>query len=65
MNEERIDSLLGGFVIVLIGVVISLSAVWGIVDNVYSMSGGAAPILFIILGIGSIIIGASILANKS
>ena len=58
-KEERRDNLLGGFVIILIGILLSSSAVWGLVDNVYSMNGVLA-IVFIILGIGSIIWGALI-----
>ncbi len=63
-KEEHRDNLLGGFAIILIGILISSSAVWGLVDNVYSMNSGAAPIMFIILGIGSIILGISIFIRK-
>ena len=63
-KEERTDNLLGGIAIILIGILLSSSAIWGIVDNVYSMNGGLAPIMFIILGIGSIILGVSIFIHK-
>lgn len=56
--------MLGGFVIILIGVVISGSVIWGLVDNIYSMNGGLAPAVFIILGVGTIILGALILTHK-
>ena len=58
-KEERRDNMLGGFVIILLGILLSSSAIWGLVDNVYSMNGTLA-IVFIILGIGSIIWGALI-----
>jgi uncharacterized membrane protein YidH (DUF202 family) len=64
VTDERRDNLLGGFTIILIGILISSSAVWGLVDNVYSMNSGPAPIMFIILGIGSIILGISIFIHK-
>ena len=63
-KEEYWDNLLGGFAIILLGVLISASSVWGVVDNVYSMNGGAAPVLFFILGAGTILIGIFILINK-
>lgn len=63
-KEEHKDTLLGGFVIILIGIIIISSAVWGLVDNVYSMNNGLAPLLFIMLGIGSIILGALIFIHK-
>ena len=63
-KEEYWDNLLGGFAIVLLGVLISASSVWGFVDNVYSMNGGAAPALFFILGAGTILIGIFILLHK-
>lgn len=63
-KEERIDNLLGGVAIILLGVLLSGSAVWGVVDDVYSMNGGAAPVLFMILGIGTILIGVFILFLK-
>jgi hypothetical membrane protein len=63
-KEEYRDNLLGGFAIILLGILISASSVWGVVDNVYSMSGGAAPVLFFILGVGTILIGIFILLNK-
>jgi hypothetical protein len=62
-QEEHRDNLLGGLAIMLIGILISSSAIWGLVDNVYSMNSGLA-IMFIILGIGSIIWGALIFINK-
>jgi hypothetical protein len=64
ISDERLDNLLGGFVIILLGVLLSGSAVWGLIFNIYSMS-GAAPVLFIILGIGSIILGAAITLHKT
>jgi len=63
MSDERLDNLLGGFVIILLGVLLSGSAVWGFIFNIYSMS-GAAPVLFIILGAGSIILGTAITLHK-
>jgi len=63
-KEERDDNFLGGFAIILLGVLLSASSVWGIVDNVYSMNGGPAPVLFMILGIVSIIMGAAIFTHK-
>jgi len=63
-KEEQMDNLLGGIAIILIGLLLSSSAVWGLVDNVYSMNGGLTPIMFIILGIGSIILGALIFVHK-
>ena len=63
-KEEHRDNLLGGFAIILIGILLSLSAIWGLVDNVYLMNGGLAPTMFIILGIGSIILGVSIFIHK-
>ena len=64
VKEEHRDNLLGGLAIILIGILISSSAIWGLVDNVYSMNSGLAPIMFIILGIGSIILGVSIFIHK-
>jgi len=64
ISDERLDNLLGGFVIILLGVLLSGSAVWGLIFNIYSMS-GAAPVLFIILGVGSIILGAAITLHKT
>ena len=61
---EHRDNLLGGIAIILVGLLLSLSAVWGLVDNVYSMNGGLAPIMFIILGVGSIILGVLIFIHK-
>ena len=61
---EYWDNLLGGFAIILLGVLISASSVWGVVDNVYSMSGGAAPALFFVLGAGTVLIGVFILLHK-
>ena len=63
-KEEQMDNLLGGIAIILIGLLLSSSAVWGLVDNVYSMNGGLTPIMFIILGIGSIILGALIFMHR-
>ena len=63
-KEEYRDNLLGGFAIILLGALISASSVWGVVDNVYSMNGGAAPVLFFILGVGTILIGTFIILNK-
>ena len=63
-KEEYWDNLLGGLAIILLGVLISASSVWGVVDDVYSMNGGAAPVLFFILGVGTILIGIFILVNK-
>ena len=64
MSDERKDNLLGGAAIILLGVLLSGSAVWGLVFNIYSMNGGAAPALFIILGVGSIILGIAITRHK-
>ncbi|MGD0995472.1 MAG: hypothetical protein ABR909_08125 [Candidatus Bathyarchaeia archaeon] len=64
VKEEHRDNLLGGLAIILIGILISSSAIWGLVDNVYSMNSGLAPIMFIILGIGSIILGVLIFIHK-
>ena len=63
-KEEHWDNLLGGFAIILLGILLSASSVWGVVDNVYSMNGGVAPVLFFILGVGTILIGMFILLNK-
>jgi hypothetical membrane protein len=63
-KEEHWDNLLGGLAIILLGILISASSVWGVVDNVYSMNGGAAPVLFFILGVGTILIGVFILLHK-
>ncbi len=63
LSDERKDNLLGGIAIILLGVLLSGSAVWGAVFNIYSMS-GAAPVLFIILGVGSIILGVAITRYK-
>jgi uncharacterized membrane protein YidH (DUF202 family) len=64
VKEEYRDNLLGGLAIILIGLLLSSSAIWGLVDNVYSMNNGFAPIMFIILGIGSIILGVLIFIHK-
>jgi hypothetical protein len=61
VKEEYRDNLLGGLAILLLGILLSSSAIWGLVDNVYSMNSGLAPIMFIILGIGSIILGVLIM----
>lgn len=63
MSDERRDNMLGGIAIILLGILLSGSAVWGLVFNIYSMS-GAAPVLFMILGVGSIILGAAITLYK-
>jgi hypothetical protein len=63
-KEEHRDNMLGGLVIALVGVLLSASAIWGVVDDVYSMNGGLAPVLFFILGVGSIIWGISIFFHK-
>jgi len=63
-KEEHWDNLLGGLAIILLGILLSASSVWGVVDNVYSMNGGAAPVLFFILGIGTILIGTFIILKK-
>lgn len=64
ISEERKDNMLGGFAIILLGILLSGSAVWGLFDDVYSMNGGAAPVLFILLGVTSIIMGAAIFMHK-
>lgn len=63
-EELHRDNMLGGLVIVLLGVLLSASAVWGVVDDVYSMNGGFAPVIFFILGVGSIIWGITIFIHK-
>ncbi|MGA2680696.1 MAG: hypothetical protein ABSF44_02730 [Candidatus Bathyarchaeia archaeon] len=63
LSDERKDNLLGGFAIILLGVLLSGSAVWGLVYDIYSMT-GATPVLFIILGVGSIILGILITLHK-
>lgn len=63
LSDERRDNLLGGAAIILLGVLLSGSAVWGAVFNIYSMT-GAAPVLFFILGAGSIILGTAIMLHK-
>ena len=65
ISEERRDNMLGGFAIILLGILLSGSAVWGLVDDVYSMNGGAAPVLYIILGVSSIIMGIAIFMHKA
>ena len=64
LSDEHRDNLIGGVLIILLGVLLSGSAVWGLVFDIYSMNGGAAPVLFIILGVGSIILGAAITLYK-
>jgi len=64
VKEEYWDNLLGGLAIILIGILLSSSAIWGLVDNIYSMNSGPLPIMFIMLGIGSIILGALIFIHK-
>ncbi len=63
LSDERRDNLLGGIAIILLGVLLSGSAVWGFVFSIYSMS-GAAVVLFMLLGVGSIILGAAIALYK-
>ena len=64
VKEEYVDNLLGGLAIILIGILLSSSAIWGLIDDVYSMNTGPIPIIFIMLGIGSIILGAAIFIRK-
>lgn len=64
IGEERRDNMLGGFAIILLGILLCGSAIWGLADDVYSMNGGWAPPFFIILGVGSIIGGAVIFMRK-
>ena len=63
-QEKYRDNLLGGIAIILVGILLSSSAIWGLVDDVYSMNGGLAPPMFIILGIGAIILGVLIFIHK-
>jgi hypothetical protein len=63
LSDEQRDNLLGGLAIILLGILLSGSAVWGLVYDIYSMT-GATPILFIILGVGSIILGVAITFHK-
>ena len=63
MTEEQRDNLLGGLAIILLGILLGASAIWGLVYNVYSINSGLA-VVFIILGIGSIMLGLSIAACK-
>ena len=64
ISDEWKDNMLGGFAIILLGILLSGSAVWGLVDGIYSMNGGAAPALFILLGVASIIMGTAIFLHK-
>ena len=64
ISEEQRDNMLGGFVIILLGILLSGSAIWGLADDVYSMNGGLAPALFILLGASSIIMGIVIFLYK-
>ena len=64
ISEERRDFMVGGFAIALLGVLLTGGALWGWVDDIYSMNGGAAPVLFIILGVSSIIMGAAFFLHK-
>jgi hypothetical protein len=64
ITDEQRDNILGGLAIVLVGILLSSSAIWGLVDNVYSMNGELLPITFIILGVGSIVLGISIIIRK-
>jgi len=65
VKEESRDNMLGGVAIVLIGVLLSASAVWGIDNNSYLATNEAVLIIFLVLGIASIIMGASIFTKKS
>ena len=56
--------MLGGAAIILLGVLLFGSAIWGLAFGIYSMNGGWAPPFFIILGLGSIIMGAIIFRRK-
>ena len=60
VKEERRDNMLGGVAIVLIGVLLSASAVWGIANNSFLATNETVLIIFLILGIASIILGAFI-----
>ena len=62
ITDKYRDNLLGGLAIIQVGVLLSSSAIWGLVDDFYSMNGPILPFLFTILGIGSIIFGISILS---
>lgn len=64
ISDERKDNMLGGFAIILLGILFCGSAIWGLVDDVYSMNGGPAPPLFILLGVSSIIMGTAIFLHK-
>jgi hypothetical protein len=64
ISDERKDNMLGGFAIILLGILLCGSAIWGLVDDVYSMNGGLAPALVILLGVGSIIMGVAIYMHK-
>ena len=64
ISDERKDNMLGGSAIILLGILLVGSAIWGIVYDVYSMGGGASPVLFIILGVGTIVIGTAIFLHK-
>jgi len=64
VEDEVRDNLLGGFAIFLLGILLCSSAIWGLVDNVYSMNGGLAPIMFIILGVGTITLGLYIFIHN-
>ena len=63
-SDERKDSMLGGFIIILLGILFCGSAIWGLLDDVYSMNGGPAPPLIILLGVSSIIMGVAIFRHK-
>ena len=60
VKEERRDNMLGGVAIVLLGVLLSASAVWGIANNSFLETNETVLIIFLVLGIASIILGASI-----
>ena len=65
VKEESRDNMLGGVAIFLIGVLLSASAVWGIDNKLYLATNEAVLIIFLFLGIASIIMGASIFTKKS
>lgn len=62
-KQEAADSVLGGVAIILVGILIFASAVWGVVQDVASINGGAAVVFFMFVGLGSIVIGAAIFIN--
>ena len=64
ISDERRDNMMGGFAIILLGILLVGASIWGIVFDVYSMGGGASPVLFIILGACTIIMGTAIAFHK-